>query len=87
MPARRRVARRAPFFWLLLSTATVLLTLEPALFLVLLALALSGVAVTWIVLLAKMLLLEAWGTPETRAHCVLPGCTDSATPAPESPET
>lgn len=77
MHAQRPGGRRARFFWVLLITATVLLTLEPALFLVLLALALSAIAVTWIVLLARMLVLEAWGSAEGRARCGLPARNDA----------
>lgn len=55
----RQVARRGGFFWCLVAGTTVFLTLEPALFLVLLALALSGIALFWILLVVRFLVLEA----------------------------
>jgi len=72
---------------LLLTTTTVSLTLEPALSLVLLALTLSGVAVVWILLLARLLLLEARGKPDARPHCVLPARDDSAMPVRDATES
>ncbi len=55
----RQVARRGGFFWFLVAGTTVFLTVEPALFLVLLALALSGLALFWILLVARFLVLDA----------------------------
>ena len=46
-------------FWPLIMCLTALLTLEPGLLLVGLSLALSALALTWIVMLAKFLLLDA----------------------------
>ena len=50
--------RRLPF-WTLVIALTAVITLEPALFLVGLSLALSAVTLTWIVMLAKLLLVDA----------------------------
>ena len=55
----RQVAPRRVFFWLLVAASTVFLTIEPALFLVGLALALSGVTLFWILLLVRFLVLDA----------------------------
>ena len=45
---------------MLLIGATVFLSFEPSLFLVVLALGLSALTLTWIVLLARFLLLDAF---------------------------
>lgn len=55
----RQAARHGTFFWCVVAGTTVFLTLEPGLFLVLLALALSGVALFWILLVVRFLVLEA----------------------------
>ena len=55
---RQRVRRRA-LLWVLMCATTGLLTVDPALFLVLLALALAAVAVIWILLLARLLIGDA----------------------------
>jgi hypothetical protein len=52
--------RRRPSFWLVLAGTTVFLTINPALFLVVLALALSGVALVWAVMLVRGLIVEAF---------------------------
>jgi len=59
--------RRAPF-WLLLVGATIFLSLEPSLFLVVLALALSALTLTWIVLLARFLVFDALMGRAARTH-------------------
>jgi hypothetical protein len=51
--------RRRPSFWLVLLGTTAFLVLDPALFLVVVALALSGVALLWIVMLAHALIVGA----------------------------
>ena len=56
MPPRRRRS-----FWFVLLGTTAFLTIDPALFLVLLALALSGIAVVWTLMLGRALLLEVFG--------------------------
>ncbi len=55
---QRRVRRR-PWFWLLVASSTVFMTLEPSLFLVIVALALSLLALCWIVLLVRLLVSDA----------------------------
>ncbi|HXQ23179.1 MAG TPA: hypothetical protein VN812_15995 [Candidatus Acidoferrales bacterium] len=55
----RQAARHGAFFWCVVAGTTVFLTLEPALFLVLLALALSGIALFWILLVVRFLALDA----------------------------
>jgi hypothetical protein len=57
MPHRRR--RRS--FWLVLVGTTAFLTVDPALFLVVAALALSGLALLWTLMLARLLLVDAIG--------------------------
>ena len=59
---RRPAGHRGGLFWSVVAGATIFLSLEPALFLVLLALALSAVAVTWMVLLLRLLILDALDT-------------------------
>ena len=53
--------RRRPTFWLMVAVATVLLSIEPAFSLVLLALGLSALAAFWVLMLVGFLLLEAFG--------------------------
>ncbi len=55
MPPRRRRS-----FWLVLLGTTAFLTIDPGLFLVLLALALSGIAVVWTLMLGRALLVEVF---------------------------
>lgn len=55
--ARRR---HRPSFWLFLVVATAFLSLEPALFLVILALALSAVTLGSLVMLARALITDAF---------------------------
>jgi hypothetical protein len=57
-PCRRRVGRRSTY-WTLVVGATVFLCLEPGLFLVVLALGLSGLALVWIALLVRLLIRDA----------------------------
>lgn len=57
--------RRRRSFWLVLLGTTAFLTIDPALFLVVVALGLSGVAVAWSVMLARALLGEAFATGQT----------------------
>ena len=52
--------RRRRSFWLVLVGTTAFATVDPALFLVVAALALSGLALVWTVMLARALLLEAF---------------------------
>jgi hypothetical protein len=54
-----RPARRRPWFWLLVAGIVVFMSLEPSLFLVALALGLSVLALFWILLLARLLVLDA----------------------------
>lgn len=56
-------SRRGASFWMLVVVATIFMSLEPGLFLVTLALGLSLLAVVWIGLLARLLLLDAFGAP------------------------
>jgi len=51
--------RRRRSFWLVLVGTTAFATVDPALFLVVAALALSGLALVWTVMLVRALLLEA----------------------------
>lgn len=63
-PCQRPPLRRRSY-WALLVSATVFFSLEPGLSLVLLALGLSGVAATWIGMLAALLAkdaLQRWRT-------------------------
>lgn len=60
MPYRHRRS-----FWLVLVGTTAFLTIDPALFLVVVALALSGVALIWTVMLTRMLLVEALAAEPT----------------------
>ena len=53
--------RRRHSFWFVLVGTTAFLTVDPALFLVVVALGLSGVALVWSVMLAKLLLVDAIG--------------------------
>lgn len=55
MPHRRRRS-----FWLVLLGTTTFLSIEPALFLVAVALTLSGLALVWTVMLLRALLVEAF---------------------------
>ena len=52
--------RRRRSFWLVLVGTTALVTIDPALFLVVVALGLSGLAMLWTVMLMRALLLDAW---------------------------
>jgi hypothetical protein len=60
MPPCRPIVRHSARFWVLLIGATIFQCLEPGLFLVVLALGLSALALVWIVLLAGMLLRDAF---------------------------
>ncbi len=51
--------RRRRSFWLVLIGTTACLTVDPALCLVVLAVGLSALALTWIVMLARLLLVDA----------------------------
>ena len=63
-------ARHRPLFWAVLIGTTAFLSIDPALFLVVAALALSALAVTSIVMLVHVLLVDALaGRPDT---CALP---------------
>jgi hypothetical protein len=66
-----RATRHRVSFWLLVIATTVFLSLEPALFLVVLALGLSAVTLWWIVLLAYMLVSDALGGAPGASRCVL----------------
>jgi hypothetical protein len=59
--ALQRSVRRRPWFWLLLAGTAVFMSLEPSLFLVALALGLSALALFWVLLLARLLLVDALG--------------------------
>jgi hypothetical protein len=61
--------RHRPSFWLMVAGATVLLTIEPAFSLVLLALGLSALTVFWVLLLVGFLLLDAFGLPLDDVGC------------------
>jgi hypothetical protein len=61
MKPGRPVARHGASFWILLAGMTLFLTVEPGLFLVVLALGLSGLAVAWIAMLTRMLVMDAMG--------------------------
>jgi hypothetical protein len=76
--AERMVARRRGMrFWLLVLGLTVFLTLEPALFLVVLALGLSALTLTWILILVRFLILDVVrGTPSA-AQCPARDADDS----------
>jgi len=63
MPPCRPAVRHGVVFWLVLTGATLLMSLEPGLFLVVLALALSGVTLVWLVMLARLLLFDALAIP------------------------
>ena len=69
--------RRRPKFWLVVAGTTAFLTIEPALFLVLVAVGLSAVAVVWTVMLARALLAEAFAPepiePTAEGVCPLRG--------------
>ena len=78
MPPCQPAARRGAAFWLLLIGATVFLSLEPGLFLVVLAVSLAALALTWTVLLARLLLLDALSAHHTRT---LPRSASSQDPA------
>jgi hypothetical protein len=66
-----RATRHRTSFWLLVIAITVFLSIEPALFLVVLALGLSTVIVWWIVLLACMLVSDAVGGAPGESRCPL----------------
>ena len=53
--------RRPRSFWVVLLGTTAFLTVEPALFLVVLTLFLSGVALVWMVMLARALFVDTFG--------------------------
>lgn len=53
--------RRRKTFWLAVAVVTAFITIEPALFLVVLALGLSAVALFWIALVARHLVVEVIG--------------------------
>ncbi len=61
MSARQPSPRRRTSFWLLVAGLAAFLSLEPGFFLVALAVALSLLTVTWIVMLIRVLLLDALG--------------------------
>ena len=52
--------RHGPWFWLVVVVTTVFISLEPSFFLVALAVGLSALTVTWIMMLARLLILDAW---------------------------
>jgi len=52
--------RRRRSFWLVLVGTTAFLTIDPALFLVVVALGLSGLSAVWIVMLVRALLAEGF---------------------------
>lgn len=58
VPCRIRGLRRSAY-WLVVAAATVLFTLEPSFSLVLAALGLSALALTWIVMLVALLIQDA----------------------------
>ena len=61
--------RRRPSFWLIVAAATTMLSVEPALSLVLLAFGLSALALVWTVLLARLWLLEVFGMTPNNVRC------------------
>jgi cell division protein FtsL len=71
-------ARRSVSYWLLVLAATAFLSAEPALFLVLLALGHSALALVWIVMLARLLVIEL---------SVALGHAQEATAKPPDPQT
>jgi hypothetical protein len=66
-PQRRRS------FWVVLVGTTVFLTIDPGLFLVVTALALSGIALVWTLMLGRALLEEAF-TAEQADHAPQSAC-------------
>jgi len=57
---------RGVSFWLLVAFTTVFISLEPGFFLVVLAVGLSALTITWIMMLARLLILDAWARRSTR---------------------
>ncbi|MGH3056343.1 MAG: hypothetical protein ACRDL7_15320 [Gaiellaceae bacterium] len=66
--------RRRRSFWFVLLGTTAFLTIDPALFLVVVALALSGVAVLWTLMLVRGLWAEAFSAGQ------VDGVTESVCP-------
>jgi hypothetical protein len=71
MRGANHVTRHRVSFWSLVIGTTLFLSLEPALFLVVLALGLSAVTVWWIILLIYMLVTDALGGTPGAARCAL----------------
>ena len=77
MPAASPAIQRRASFWLLMIGTTIFLSIEPALFLVVLAVGLSALAVWWILLMARMLLLDALGGTQRSAGDAVPKSSDA----------
>ncbi|MBI3784440.1 MAG: hypothetical protein HY270_13675 [Deltaproteobacteria bacterium] len=59
--------RRGPLFWVVVAVTTVFISLEPGFFLVVLAVGLSALTATWIMMLVRLLVLDAWARRSKRS--------------------